>query len=144
MPTAKPTATVPLDPEWFELEAEMMRVMANPKRLMILETLKGGKRTVTEISSALGMSLQNASQHLRVMRAQRIVKAERSGQTVRYELTSPVLGRCCALVRSLLVEQAVERGESVASAGTAAPRRRARAAATTSTAPKPPAEGVIV
>ena len=126
MPAGRPSAPPPLDPEWFELEAEMMRVMANPKRLMILETLKGGKRTVTEISSALGMSLQNTSQHLRVMRGQRIVKAERSGQTVRYGLTSPVLGRCCALVRSLLVEQAVSRGESVASSSPMGVPRRAR------------------
>jgi len=119
-----------LDPEWFELEAEMMRVMANPKRLMILETLKGGRRTVTEISEALGMSLQNASQHLRVMRAQRIVKAERRGQTVRYGLTSPVLGRCCALVRGLLVSQAITRGEDLVAAGAPTGRRRPRSMTT--------------
>ena len=118
-----------LDPEWFEQEAEMMRVMANPKRLMILETLKGGKRTVTEISEALGMSLQNASQHLRVMRAQRIVKAERHGQTVRYGLTSPVLGRCCALVRSLLVEQARARGARVSPSKARTAERGSRTAA---------------
>jgi DNA-binding transcriptional ArsR family regulator len=104
----------------------MMRVMANPKRLMILETLKGGRRTVTEISEALGMSLPNASQHLRVMRAQRIVKAERQGQTVRYGLTSPVLGRCCALVRGLLVSQAIARGEGLTAARLATRPRRTR------------------
>ena len=135
MPKGKLPEPSALNPEWFEMEAEMMRIMANPKRLMILETLKGGKQTVTEISAALGMTLQNTSQHLRVMRAQRIVRAVRLGQAVQYELTSPVLGRCCALVRSLIVEQAVARGDSVVSTRPYPPGRRAR----TTVVPAPPA-----
>jgi ArsR family transcriptional regulator len=135
MPKGQSTPPLRLDPEWFELEADMMRVMAHPKRLMILELLKGEDRTVSEIAGVLGMSLQNASQHLRVMRSQHIVKAERRGQSVRYGLTSPVLGRCCALVRGLLVEQAVSRGESVASARPRGKRSRAPSARTPSSLP---------
>jgi ArsR family transcriptional regulator len=123
-----------LDPEWFEREAEMMRVMAHPKRLMILEVLKPGPRPVGEIAGVLGMSLPNASQHLRVMRTLRIVRAERHGQTVRYALTSPVLGRCCALVRGLLVEQALAQKTRAVSA-------RGAEAATVSIATKRILEG---
>ena len=102
------------DPEWFEHQAEMMRVMANPKRLMILEVLSEGKRSVTEIADAVGMTLPNTSQHLRVMRAQQIVRAERDGQIVRYAPTSPVFHRCCRIVRDHMIAQALARGERVA------------------------------
>jgi len=90
----------------FELEAETMRVLANPKRLMILAALGEEPRTVTALADDLAIPLANVSQHLRVMKDRRIVRATRSGKTVRYELTSPTFSRCCALVREALVEQA--------------------------------------
>lgn len=142
MATGGPARAAQLDPEWFEMQADMMRVMSNPKRLMILDVLKSGKRTVTEISTALGMSIQNTSQHLRVMRAQRIVRPERDGQVVRYEVTSPVLGRCCGLVRELLIEQARARGERVALAVPARKGARVHGAGIGTASPHEPLEGV--
>ncbi|HUI38787.1 MAG TPA: metalloregulator ArsR/SmtB family transcription factor [Thermoplasmata archaeon] len=114
MALPKPAVRPRYDPEWFEHQAEMMRVMANPKRLMILEILSERKRSVTEIADAIGMTLQNTSQHLRVMRAQRIVRAERDGQIVRYDVTSPIFHRCCRIVRDHMIAQAILRGEQVA------------------------------
>jgi ArsR family transcriptional regulator, virulence genes transcriptional regulator len=94
-----------LDREGFELEADMLRVLANPKRLMIVGVLGEGARTVSEIAQRLDLSLQNTSQHLRLMRDRHIVRSRRDGREVRYALTSPVFPRCCELVRHALVEQ---------------------------------------
>jgi len=108
------------DREGFELEADLIRVLANPKRLMILTLLGHGPLTVTEISRHLDLSMQNTSQHLRLMRDRTIVRAQRDGREVRYALTSPVFSEACRLVRQALLAEARARpghfgwgGESV-------------------------------
>jgi len=99
-------STLGLDSEGFELEADLIRVLANPKRLMIVSLLGAGPCTVTEIADRLDLSLQNTSQHLRLMRDQNIVRARRDGREVRYALTSPVFSECCQLVRRALLAEA--------------------------------------
>jgi ArsR family transcriptional regulator, virulence genes transcriptional regulator len=102
--TVRPQAPPPgPDREGFELEADLIRVLANPKRLMIVDLLAGGPSTVTEISERLHFTLQNASQHLRVMRDRDIVRARRDGREVRYALTNPVLPESCRIVREALL-----------------------------------------
>jgi DNA-binding transcriptional ArsR family regulator len=91
------------DREAFELEADLIRVLANPKRLMIVDLLGRGPSTVTEIAEGLRLSLQNTSQHLRVMKDRGIVRARRDGREVRYALTSPVISESCRLVRQALL-----------------------------------------
>jgi DNA-binding transcriptional ArsR family regulator len=89
--------------EAFELEADLIRVLANPKRLMIVDLLGRGPSTVTEIAESLRLSLQNTSQHLRVMKDRGIVRARRDGREVRYAVTSPVISESCRLVRGALL-----------------------------------------
>jgi len=96
------------DPDGFELEADLVRVLAHPKRLRIVDLLGRGPASVTEIADLLDMSLQNTSQHLRVMRDRGVVRARRDGREVRYALVSPVLAESCQLVRrALLAERRV-------------------------------------
>jgi ArsR family transcriptional regulator len=110
--TARPRAPSPgLDTDGFELEADLIRVLAHPKRLMIVDLLGRGPNTVSEIATRLEMSLQNTSQHLRVMKDRGIVRAHRAGREVRYALVSPVLAESCRLVRRALLAET--RGSSV-------------------------------
>lgn len=95
-----------LDPRGFELEADLIRTLANPKRLMIVSLLGTRPCTVTEIAERLDLSLQNASQHLRLMKDRDIVRAHRDGRAVHYALTSPVFSECCRLVRQALLAEA--------------------------------------
>jgi DNA-binding transcriptional ArsR family regulator len=107
--TSPRRALVSLDAEGFELEADVIRVMANPKRLMIVSFLGEGPRTVTEIADRLHLSMQNASQHLRLMKDRGIVRAHRDGREVRYDLTTPVFSQCCQLVRQAILSEAKTR-----------------------------------
>ena len=94
-----------LDHDGFELEADLIRVLAHPKRLMVVDLLGRGPNTVSEIAERLDMSLQNTSQHLRVMRDRGLVRARRDGREVRYALVSPVLAESCRLVRRALLAE---------------------------------------
>jgi DNA-binding transcriptional ArsR family regulator len=105
-----------IDPERFrayEAQANMLSVLANPKRLMIMDLLGDGPRTVTEIASALDMTLQNTSQHLRLMKEQSIVISQRDGQVVTYRLTTPVFKECCETVRKAMVEEVRKRNQDL-------------------------------
>ena len=102
----------------FELEADALRALAHPKRLMILSRLHEGGESVTELAEALEMSLPNASQHLRVLRERGFVRAERVGQVVRYRLSNPAIRTCCALVRGIVVEESRRRTEGLTVAPT--------------------------
>jgi DNA-binding transcriptional ArsR family regulator len=108
-----------LDPEKiraYELQANMLQVLANPKRLMIMDLLGEGAKTVTEIALALDMTLQNASQHLRLMKEQSIVVPQRDGQTVTYRLTTPVFKECCETVRKAMVEEVRKKDKHLSNA----------------------------
>jgi ArsR family transcriptional regulator, virulence genes transcriptional regulator len=88
----------------FELQAEMLGALSNPKRLMILKVLGKGEKTVGEIAVQVGIELQNVSQHLRIMKAHGIVISRRDGQAVYYKVGTPIFAECCELVRQAIVE----------------------------------------
>ena len=85
-----------------ELQAEVMKTLANPRRLEILHRLADGPCEVGRLAAELGISQPNASQHLAIMRAAGVVTAERDGREVRYRLSDPDVTRACALMRDVL------------------------------------------
>jgi len=87
------------------LQAEIMRTLANPRRLGIIHRLAGGPVEVGRIAADLRMSQPNVSQHLAVMRAAGVVEAERSGREVRYRLSDPEIVAACALMRGVLARR---------------------------------------
>jgi DNA-binding transcriptional ArsR family regulator len=70
-------------------EAErLLKAMASRARLMILCEVSKGERTVTELHQALGASMSSISQHLAVLRDERIVSTRRKSQHVYYSLAN--------------------------------------------------------
>lgn len=76
----------------FEQFARIGKAVASPKRLELLDILCQGPRTVEVLADQASMSLANASQHLQVLRAARLIEAEKSGLFVTYRLTEGVEG----------------------------------------------------
>ena len=65
---------------------ELLKAMANEWRLMILCQLSEGEKTVTELQKILGLSQSALSQHLAVLRREKIVIARKEAQSVYYSL----------------------------------------------------------
>ena len=61
------------------LQAEVLKTLANPRRLEILHVLVRGPIEVGRLAEAIGATQPNVSQHLAVLRAAGIVEAERDG-----------------------------------------------------------------
>ncbi len=65
---------------------ELLKAMANEWRLMILCQLSEGEKTVSELQAILGLSQSALSQHLAILRRERIVSARKHAQSVTYSL----------------------------------------------------------
>ena len=67
--------------------ADMLRALANERRLMILcKLLEWGEANVTQLAEAVGLSQSALSQHLAKMREEGIVAFRRDAQTVWYRI----------------------------------------------------------
>lgn len=89
----------------FEIQAEICKTLAQPKRLMLVHELRTGEKSVGKLSSTLGISQPNVSQHLSILRKRGITTTRREGATVYYRLSSPRIGEACDLVHNFLTEQ---------------------------------------
>jgi len=65
---------------------ELLKAMSNEWRLMILCHLSEGEKTVGELQNLLGLSQSAVSQHLAILRREKIVKPRKDAQLVNYSL----------------------------------------------------------
>ena len=70
----------------YEQFARVGKAVSAPRRLELLDLLCQGPRTVEVLAEQAGISVANASQHLRILRAARLVEAEKKGLYVEYRL----------------------------------------------------------
>lgn len=74
-----------------QFKAEFFKALAHPLRIRILELLRGGPLSVTQIQEATGVPASSVSQQLAVLRTRAIVLTERRGTTIIYEVADPEL-----------------------------------------------------
>ncbi|MBI3748245.1 MAG: helix-turn-helix transcriptional regulator [Chloroflexi bacterium] len=82
----------------YRRHADICRVLTDPKRLMLLDALRGEERSVGDLAEAIGVALPNASQHLAVLRAAGLVGSRRSGTAVFYRLAEPAIVEACDVI----------------------------------------------
>jgi len=69
----------------------MLAALAAPERLRIVDFLREGPRTVSEIAKMLKEPMMNASHHLMVLRHAKLVRSERNGRFMVYSLNPSVM-----------------------------------------------------
>jgi len=70
----------------YEQFARIGKSVSSPKRLELLDLLCQGERTVEVLAKESSLTVANASQHLQVLRAARLVETEKEGLYVMYRL----------------------------------------------------------
>ena len=102
-----------LDTKAFEKQAvevaNILRALANERRLMILCQLSEGEKTVSELQELLGLSQSALSQHLAVLRRERIVRAQKQAQSVSYSLAGDDATRVMHTLHEVFCETQGER-----------------------------------
>ncbi len=84
----------------YEQFSRIGKAVSSPKRLELLDLLCQGERTVDVLAKETGLTVANASQHLHVLRAARLVEAEKVGLFVTYRLADQAV---CEFFRTMRV-----------------------------------------
>ena len=85
----------------YEQLARLGKATSSPKRLELLDLLSQGPRTVEALAEHASISVANASQHLQVLRAARLVEAEKKGLYVEYRVAGEEVSRFLLALRGL-------------------------------------------
>ena len=92
----------------YSILANMIKAMANPHRLEIIELLGQGEKSVEEIALETAMSVANASQHLQVLKAANLVEIRRSKNYIHYRLPHEEIYTTWQTLRKLGLERVAE------------------------------------
>jgi len=92
----------------YEQFARIGKAVSSPKRLELLDLLCQGPRTVEVLAKESGLAIANASQHLQVLRAARLVAAEKEGLFVIYRLADQTVCEFFRTMRVLAESQLAE------------------------------------
>ncbi len=73
----------------IELKSEVLKALAQPTRLKILEMLRGGERCICEIVPEINGEQSNISRHISVMQKSRLITTRKDGVKVMVKVRDP-------------------------------------------------------
>jgi DNA-binding transcriptional ArsR family regulator len=106
----------PLSDELVELVARRFRVIGEPMRIRLLDRLRDGEATVTELTEAVGASQQNVSKHLGVLADAGVLGRRKAGNHVYYAIADESVFALCDEVCGSLARHAQSLHAAVAGA----------------------------
>lgn len=92
----------------LEARARVLKAMAHPSRLLIIEELEQSERCVCDLTEMVGADVSTVSKHLAVLRQAGIVLDEKRGNQVFYRLRVPCILNFFGCVESVLEASARE------------------------------------
>lgn len=98
----------------FGLKAEILKVLAQPTRLKILECLREGERCICEIVPALEGEQSNISRHISLMQKCHLVTTRKEGVKVRVKVADPKIFDILDRITLLLKKRIIEDGKLIA------------------------------
>jgi len=98
---------------FYNLHAEMCKTIANPRRQAILDTIRNGEMTVSELIKKTGIRQANLSQHLAILRSKGVVSTRRDGNNVHYSLSNLKIIEAYDLISEVLEDSATSRDKTI-------------------------------
>ncbi len=84
-------------------QAEICSIFGSTRRVLIVWTLGNQEMSVSDIAAAIGATMQNTSQHLRLMKDKKVVQSRRDGHTIYYRIAeNEKMAKCSVLLNSPL------------------------------------------
>jgi len=79
------------DGDTYEERARIMKALAHPSRLLMVDELADGERCVCELTEMVGADISTVSKHLSVLKDAGIVASRKQGVQVYYRLETPCI-----------------------------------------------------
>lgn len=93
------------DEELYRAKAQVIKAMAHPSRLMIMDALSKGERCVCDLQRIVGSDMSTVSKHLSLMKNAGIVRDRKVGQQVFYSLRVPCILRFFDCIEAVLADR---------------------------------------
>jgi len=97
----------------LELKAEILKALAQPTRLKILELLREGERCICEIVPAINGEQSNISKHISLMQKSHLVTTRKDGVRVMVKVKDPKIFEILDSVSLMLKKQIQETGRLI-------------------------------
>lgn len=97
----------------LEMKAEVLKALAQPTRLKILEFLRNGERCICEIVPAINGEQSNISRHISLMQKSHLVTTRKDGVKVMVKVSDPKVFEILDRISLLLKKQIVETGKLI-------------------------------
>ncbi|MEW5924553.1 MAG: metalloregulator ArsR/SmtB family transcription factor [Candidatus Zixiibacteriota bacterium] len=92
----------------FEARAKIVKAMAHPTRLFIVDELSRHEKCVAELTEMIGADTSTVSKHLSILKSVGIIIDEKRGSQVYYKLRVPCVLNFFGCVESVLKSNATE------------------------------------
>ena len=102
-------ASRPLAPDLLALVAERFKALSEPARLQILQALREGERSVTDLVDDTGLGQANVSRHLRVLDTLGFVSRRKEGLFAYYAIADRRVFQLCDMMCGRLDSEAKTR-----------------------------------
>ncbi|MGH9549039.1 MAG: ArsR/SmtB family transcription factor [Terriglobales bacterium] len=84
-----------------EFKSEFFKALASPLRIRILDELRAGEMSVTDLASRLGVEPTNVSQQLAILRSKNIVMGRKQANNMYYSCTDPTIFRLLDVAKEI-------------------------------------------
>jgi ArsR family transcriptional regulator len=89
-------------------KAEFFKALGHPMRILLLESLRTGEKSVNELQTALGIDQSSVSRQLAVLRMRNIVEDRKEGTTVYYSVRDPAVFQLLDVAREIFNNQLID------------------------------------
>ncbi len=97
--------------ELVAARAEILKAIAQPTRLKIIELLRNGEKCVCEIFPAIDEEQSNTSRHLNIMQNCGILQRRKEGIKILYRLKHPEVLKIIDLISKILKKEVSDKSD---------------------------------
>lgn len=92
-------------------KAEFFKALAHPVRIKIIEAVRSGEKSVSELQTILNLDQSAVSQQLGILRAKGLIIARKTGTSVFYSVKDPLLFDLLDVARAIFNHQLIDTRE---------------------------------
>ena len=99
------------------LKADLFKVLSNPVRIRILNELRDGEQSVSELVDRLGLEMPAVSQQLSILRRQNLVLGRKDGVSIYYSCADTKVYKLLDVTREIMIAHLAEMQKTIKATG---------------------------
>ncbi|HXC18949.1 MAG TPA: metalloregulator ArsR/SmtB family transcription factor [Acidimicrobiales bacterium] len=92
----------------YQIKAEFFKTLGHPARIRVLEVLREGERSVSDLVPEVGLEASHLSQQLALLRRSNLVVTRKEGTSVLYSVANPMVFELLDVARQILTSSLVD------------------------------------